>query len=120
MSEQPAGRITVDPRVLLTIVRFTALQEPGVARLGRRMPRWRPVRWHGKRARTRGLAIYVVNGQVTVDLHVIADGTVNAQELGRQLQEHVADALEEMVGMPVAGVRVVIEDVERQTRSVHG
>ncbi len=117
MSEQTTGRITVDPDVLLTIVRFTALQEPGVARLSSRRPRLGKHAWHGKRARTRGLAIHVAEGRVSVEIHVVADGTVNAHVLGERLQEHIADALNEMVGMPVDRVKVVIDDVERRQRS---
>ncbi len=118
MMEQAIGRVTVAPEVLLTIVRFTALREPGVARLSRSRPRWGTRTWHGKRARSRGLAIHVADGHVSVEIHVIADGTVNAQVLGKRLQEHIADALHEMVGMPVERVTVVIDDVERQPRSV--
>ncbi len=109
--EETIGRITIAPRVLVTVVRYAALAQPGVARLSRRVPS-RPSRFRGKAASDRGVAVLVHNGRVTVDIHVVADGTVNALQLGEHLQQAVRDAVEEMVGMPVEAVHVYIDNVD--------
>ncbi len=114
MSEETIGHITIAPDVLLTVVTFSALQHPGVVRLARRKPS-RPGRpFRGKAATGRGVAVLVENGRVKAEVHVVSDGSIKAQELGASLQQHIRDALEEMVGMPVDAVYVYIEDVETE------
>ncbi len=114
--EETIGRITIAPNVLLTIVKFSALKEPGVARLSPRVPSRSRSRLRGKRAADRGVAVLVQDGKVTVEVHIIADGTVSAHELGESLQQRITDALEEMVGMPVEAVHVYIDDVDTNHR----
>lgn len=109
--EETIGHITIAPRVLATVVRYTTLGQPGVARLSRRAPS-RPSRFRGKAATDEGVAVLVYNGRVTVDVHVIADGTVNALRLGERLQQAIRDAIEEMVGMPVDAVHVYIDNMD--------
>ncbi len=121
MSEQgeteTVGKIIISPEVLLTIVRFTTMQEPGVARLAGHARAYNSPPLRGKRSRQDGVAVLVQNGRVSVRVHVIADGRVSARELGENLQDHIANALEEMVGMPVEAVHVVIDDVEPNDRT---
>lgn len=109
---ETVGKITIAPGVLVTIVRLTALQQSGVARLSRREPArpFPPLR--GQYDSGPGVGVWVHNGQVTVELRVVADGTVSAPALGERLQEAVTQAIEEMVGMPVAAVSVYIDDVD--------
>ncbi len=105
------GRVTIAPRVLVTIVRYTVLAQPGVARLSETVPA-RPVRFRGKAATSPGIAVLVDKGRVTAEVHVIADGTINARVLGENLQQAVRNALEDIVGMPVDAVHVYIDNVE--------
>ncbi len=118
MSErsETIGKITIAPNVLLTIVKFTALQEPGVARLANHASAYNSKPLRGKRSRRNGVAVLVQDGRVQVRVHVIADGTVSARALGENLQRHITNAVEEMVGMPVDAVHVVIDDVESNHR----
>ncbi len=117
MAEETIGHITIAPDVLLTVVKFSALQHPGVARLAHRKP-FRPGRpFKGKAAMGPGVAVLVEDNHVTAEVHVVADGSVSAQELGQSLQQHIRDALEEMVGMPVDAVYVYIEDVITESHS---
>ena len=109
--DETIGRITVAPRVLLTVARYAALEQPGVARLARKVPP-RPKRFRGRAATARGVAVLVHNGRVTVEIHVVADGTVNARDLGESVQQAITSAMEEMVGMPVESVHVYIDSVE--------
>jgi len=118
MNEQyeTIGKITIAPDVLLTIVKFTALQEPGVARLAARRSVYSNKPLRAKQSRQNGVTVTVHNGRVRVEVHVVADGSVSARELGENLQRHITNALKEMVGMPVEAVHVIIDDVESDYR----
>jgi len=106
------GKVTVAPDVLLTIVRLSVLNEPGVKRLARRVPS-RPVsRLRGKTASGPGILITVQDNHVTAYVHIVANGTVSVRELGEKLQERIAGDLEKMVGMPVSAVHIFVDDVE--------
>ncbi len=109
--DETIGRITIAPRVLVTVVRYATLAQPGVARLSEEVPP-RPARFRGKAATSPGIAVLVDKGWVTAEIHVIADGTVNARVLGENLQRTVRNALEDIVGMPVNAVHVYIDNVD--------
>ncbi|MCS6843408.1 MAG: Asp23/Gls24 family envelope stress response protein [Caldilineales bacterium] len=108
----PQGTVTIAPAVLTTIVRLTALAEPGVLRLSSRAPT-AIGRVLGRAAMAEGLRVEVHDDQtVTVELHVAADPNVNLKALGESLQTRVARAVEHMVGMDVRAVNVFIDEIE--------
>lgn len=108
----PQGTVTIAPAVLTTIVRMTALAEPGVLRLSSRAPA-AIGRVLNRAAMAEGLRIEVHDDQtVTVELHVAADPNVNLKALGESLQNRVARAVEHMVGMGVRAVNVFIDEIE--------
>lgn len=110
MEEVPAvGRITVDPEVLETIARLTALAVPGVARIAP-VPRSRLL--EGKE----GVRITLQDGSVLVDLYLVVESGYNMLALGRQVQAEVTRAIQEMVGLDVEAVNVHIEDVVPPSR----
>lgn len=109
---QTIGKITVAPEVLLTIVRFSTLSQPGVKRLASRVPSRVGPRLRAKTAADRGIAILVQDNRVIADVHIVANGTVSLHELATSLQCRIADAIEEMVGMPVDAVHIFVDDVE--------
>lgn len=110
MEEVPAvGRITVDPEVLETIARLTALAVPGVARIAP-VPRSRLL--GGKE----GVRITLQDGSVLVDLYLVVESGYNMVALGRQVQAEVTRAIQEMVGLDVEAVNVHIEDVVPPSR----
>ncbi len=106
------GKITIAPGVLVTIVRFAVLKQLGVARLSSREPSRPGPRLRGRAATAPGVGVWVRDGRVTVEVRVVADGSVNAHELGTTVQQGVTQAIEEMVGMPVEAVHVYIDDVD--------
>jgi len=55
--------------------------------------------------------LLVLDGTAHVDVAVIAAPGQALRQLGKTIQQAVADALYLMVGMPVAEVNVFIEDV---------
>ena len=103
------GKTTVAANVLLTIARLTALNQEGVSRLGEVPGGFNRL---FKRNQNQGVRINVENGTVDVDLHVVLDKDVNVREVSRNIQNEVARAISEMVGMEVGHINIHIEDIE--------
>lgn len=100
------GSVTVEPTVLETIARLTTLEVPGVEGIAERdVDRLLGVA--GK-----SVSVQVREGQVLVDLHIIAGPEQSLLQLGRKVQYEVTRAVQQMIGMPVEAVNVHIEDVE--------
>jgi uncharacterized alkaline shock family protein YloU len=99
------GLVTVEPAVLETIARLTALGVPGVVGIAER-----------DADRIIGIARQAVNvevkeDKVVADLHIIAGPDVSLLKLGRQVQYEVTRAIQKMLSMPVEAVNIHIEDV---------
>ncbi len=108
-SAQPAGRVTIAPQVLTTIVRQTALGVDGVQSLASKPPK--KSRIPGRRAVEPGIEVIVSDGQVHVVAHINADPGANMFRLAETLQKEIASAIERIVGMDVIGVDVRIDNV---------
>lgn len=102
------GRITIDPDVLVTIARLTALATPGVTRT---VPGGN-ARHLLRRTSAEGVQIAVENDAVRVDLYVAVQADLNLRQVARALQAEVGRAIREMVGMDVLAINVHIEDVD--------
>ena len=107
--DEVQGRVTIAPGVLTTIVRLTALEQPGVRRLAAGPPRVRGLLTGG--VSDEGIYVAVTEAGVRVELHVVAESDMNMLRLGETLQTQIIRAIEEMVGMPVSAVDVHIDDV---------
>ena len=90
---------------------MTALEVPGVVRLEGGFAN-EVGKILGRGSSMHGVKVTVANNEVWVELHMVAKPDVSMFQLGHQVQESVAKALETMVGMPVHAVDVYIEDVE--------
>lgn len=109
MDTEVRGKVTIAPGVLTTIVRQTALEHKGVARLAPTPPKVRGLL--AGSAVDNGILVVVTDEGVQVELHVVASANVNMLKLGETLQNNIRQALEMMVGMPVNTVDVFIDDV---------
>jgi uncharacterized alkaline shock family protein YloU len=99
------GTVTVEPGVLETIARLTALEVPGVVGIAERdVDRLLGV--SGK-----SVVVLVERSRVQVELHLLAGPDNSLLQLGRKVQYEVTRAIQQMVGMPVDAVNVHIEDV---------
>jgi uncharacterized alkaline shock family protein YloU len=118
-SGERTGRVTIAPGVLNTIVRLTTLSCPGVARI---LTDWRDgvSRILGIHAVNDGIRVQVEGNSVSVDVHVIAAPNVNMLALGRAIQEAVARAIQDTVGMVAREINVHIEDVDRSSTDERG
>jgi uncharacterized alkaline shock family protein YloU len=105
METQPKiGKITIAPEVLETVARLTALAVPGVVRLAAPPGVQRLLGQDG-------VKIEVIQDRVCADVYVVTRQDVNMLNIGHQIQNEVARAIHDIVGMEVASVDVHIEDV---------
>lgn len=105
------GAIRVARPVLSTIVINTALQLPGVVRMGHINDQW--ARLMGRNIPEQGVSLLIreKENSVSIDLYIIVEIGSNIVQVGTAVQEEVASAIEEMIGMQVQDVNVYIQDV---------
>ena len=102
---QAAGKVTVAPNVLMSIVLMALQEVPGIARLGNA-----PLARISKRGE--GVALRFADDGVSADCYVVATPDTNLLELGMAAQATVAAVIRELAGMTVHEVNVFIQDVE--------
>lgn len=106
---QSLGKTTIAPEVLLTIAQLTTLEVKGVSRMSNlpggvnRLFR----RGHGE-----GVRIDILNDVVYADIHIVLEKDVNIRDVSRNVQQNVARAISEMVGMQVGRINIHIEDID--------
>ena len=105
---RPPGKTTVSPEVLITIARMAALSVPGVSAMA---PISGGVDRFFRRGMNEGIRITVHEDVVLGDIFVIVKENVNIREVGRNVQQQVARAIQEMVGMEVLKLDVHIENI---------
>lgn len=111
MSEisRPPGKTTIAPEVLITIAKLTALSVPGISRLSTN-----PVNVNKifRKGANEGVVIVVENDVVYADIFVIIERDQNIRNVCRMVQEKVARAISEMVGMEVGKINIHVEDID--------
>jgi len=103
------GKTTLAPGVLLTIANMSASSVEGVSRLA---PVAGGVDLLFRRGVADGVRIVVEDGIVYVDLYLILKKDVNVRAVSRSVQEHVARAISEMVGLDIGHVNIHVEDID--------
>ena len=111
----PQGKTTVAPDVLVTIARLSALSVPGVSRMANVSG---GVNKLFKRGVHDGVRIEVEENVIFANLYLILKPDVNIREVSREVQQHVARALQEMVGMDIGEIEIHIEDIDYQEKEV--
>jgi uncharacterized alkaline shock family protein YloU len=106
---QSQGKTTVSPDVLITIARLSALSVPGVSRMA---PVSGGVNRFFRRGANDGVRIETQDNTVFVDMFLALKQDVNVREVSRNVQQQVARAIQEMVGMDVGHVNIHIEDID--------
>lgn len=107
--QESIGRIEVAPEVLATIAHFATTKVEGVAKMA-------PVpsdvaRLLRRGTRQDGLILDLSNDEVKFDIYVIMKRDVSLVEVSRAVQTAVKEAMDTMVGIPVAAINVHVEDV---------
>jgi uncharacterized alkaline shock family protein YloU len=108
MTEAP-GVVRVARQVLHTIISNVTLEIPGVVRMAQGIDSW--PRFLGRERLGDGVALTIKDNTIAVDLYIVVASGVNIVEVGSAVQQEVAAAIEEMVGMQVNEVNVYIQDV---------
>jgi uncharacterized alkaline shock family protein YloU len=108
-SERPPGKTTVAPDVLTSIARLSALSVPGVSSMA---PVPGGVNRLFRRGANDGVRIEVEDNTVFADLYVVLQQDINIREVSRNIQQQVARAILEMVGMDVGNIDIHIENID--------
>lgn len=110
MTDSPSpDKTTIAPDVLVTIARLSALSVSGVSRMANVTG---GVNRLFKRGVHNGVRIEVEDNVVFVNLYLVLNKDVNIREVSRNVQEQVARALQDMVGMEIGSVEVHVENID--------
>lgn len=104
-----AGTILITRHVLASVIELTALGVEGVVRLAPVSSPWPRVLLRAEPQR--GLALSVRERVVAADLYLIVQPGVNLPQVGRAVQDAVAAAIEDQLGMTVGEINVFVQDV---------
>jgi uncharacterized alkaline shock family protein YloU len=104
-----AGKTTIDPEVLITIVRLTALGVEGVSSMAAGPHNVDSLL---RRSYSNGVKVEVENNTVYVDLYLKMKRNVNLLEISRKVQQKIKRAILEMVGMEIGTINIHIEDID--------
>ena len=102
--------VRVAPAVLAIIVRRAVEQVPGVLRVGSGVPGGPALTGRPAYAKD-GVRLGVHDGTARVAVQVVLERERNLQTVGLAIQESVAQALENLVGMAVDSTDVYVLDV---------
>jgi len=108
-SDRPPGKTTVSPDVLISIARLSALSVAGVSRMA---PISGGVNRLFRKGANEGVRIEVEEDTVFADIFLVLKEDVNIRDVSRNVQQKVARAMQEMVGMDVGQVDIHIEDID--------
>jgi uncharacterized alkaline shock family protein YloU len=108
-SERPPGKTTVSPDVLISIAKLSALGVPGVSHMA---PISGGVNRLFRKGANEGVRIDVEEDTVFADIYLVLKQDVNIREVSRNVQQQVARAIQEMVGMDVGHIDIHIEDID--------
>ena len=108
-STDHTGKTTVSPEVLTTIAKQSAASVAGVSRLAGISG---GVNRLFRRGPSDGVRIEVADNMAFVDLFLVLKQDVNLREVSRNVQQQVARAIQELVGMDVGRIDIHIEDIE--------
>lgn len=65
-----------------------------------------------RRGHGEGVRIDILNDVVYADIHIVLEKDVNIRDVSRNVQQNVARAISEMVGMQVGRINIHIEDID--------
>ena len=114
MDDAP-GRITIAPDVLLTIIRCSVLNQPGVVELVGKPTHLTEERRHAQKAKAEGIRIIIDDSGVGIGLRLIArkEKGISVHMLATKIQKDVARSIETITGLSVHTVDVHIEAIKQ-------
>jgi len=102
------GMTTVAPDVIMSIARLTTLGIEGVSHMSTSSA-VTDIFHRGNRSS--GVRVLIEDKVVFIDLHVVLENDVNVRHVSRKIQNDVARAVKEMVGLDVGEIKIHIEDI---------
>jgi uncharacterized alkaline shock family protein YloU len=108
--ENQTGIIRISDDVVSTIAGLAALETPGVAAMSGGISEGLAKRLSGKNVQ-KGVSVEVGQVEAAIDLRVIVNYGSRIQDVCRDLQENVREAVENMTGLTVVEVNVKVEGV---------
>jgi uncharacterized alkaline shock family protein YloU len=106
-NNRPPGKTTIAPEVLVSMTKLAALNVPGVLGMSD-VPADAETFFT---RRSEGVKVEVENNAVFVDLYLLFANDVNVREVSRNVQNQVARAVQDMVGMEVGHINIHVEDI---------
>ncbi|CAH1207122.1 Alkaline shock protein 23 [Paenibacillus plantiphilus] len=104
------GIIRISDDVVATIAGLAALETPGIAAMSGGISEGLAKKLSGKNVQ-KGVSVEVGQLEAAIDLRIIVKYGIPIQEVCRQLQENVREAVENMTGLHVIEVNVKVEGV---------
>ncbi len=103
--------VRISPSVLATIAALTTLAVPGVLRMSGGFAGGM-AKLVGRTDPTRGIKLRVKDDHVHMDVHVVVERGADLVRVGSRIQSDVAEAVDKMVGLPVAEINVFVQGME--------
>lgn len=104
------GNIRISDDVVATIAGLAALETPGIAAMSGGLSEGWAKRLSGKNVQ-KGVSVEVGQVEAAIDLRVIVMYGMPIQEVCRQLQLNVREAVQNMTGLDVVEINVKVEGV---------
>lgn len=108
-SNQP-GTVRISDDVVATIAGLAAMETTGIAAMSGGISEGLARRLSGRNVQ-KGVSVEVGQVECAIDLRVIIHYGSNIQDVCRELQENVRDAVQNMTGLNVVEVNVKVEGV---------
>lgn len=102
-------KTTISLAVLVAIARMAALSVPGVS--GIAVVTSSVGRWF-RRRQDYGVRMVLQDNMVSGDIHLNVTDNVNIREVGRSVQQQVARAIRETVGLEVTRIDIHVENID--------
>jgi uncharacterized alkaline shock family protein YloU len=113
-----SGIIRISDDVVATIAGLAALETPGIAAMSGGVSEGLAKRLSGKNVQ-KGVGVEVGQLEAAIDLRVIVQYGTNIQEVCRDLQLNVREAVTNMTGLDVIEVNVKVEGVAFKEEEHH-
>lgn len=110
MAEGYSGTIRVSPAVLRTVASMTARTVPGVIALRGDLATGMR-RLLGARSGNRGAKVQFRGDEFSIDLYIVVEAGADMLQVGRQVQQKVAEAISALVGLSAREVNIYIHDI---------
>lgn len=111
MADLQGGTLRIADDVVAVIAGFAASKTNGIAGMSGGMAEGLAKRVSGKNI-TRGVNVQVGKLEAAIDLRVIVEYGVKIDEVCRNLQQRVKEAVEMMTGLKVVEVNIKVDGVE--------